>query len=146
MSIEKPMPDLTCWDCGVTNHPDASECWLCQRQDWRKFPGSQPRQTTSPPPRGPHSSIANWMVLIAMVAVVTGVFRSAPGLSLVVLISVLPALIVTEIRASRRRRRNLPMSGMEKALWIMGLTILIPVLLMIALVIALFTYCMLMSR
>jgi len=29
-----PKPELTCWDCGATNDPGASECWLCQRREW----------------------------------------------------------------------------------------------------------------
>jgi hypothetical protein len=133
-------PDLVCWDCGATNDPGASECWLCQRRNWRQSPGSRPRPAV-PPPRGLHSSIAGWMVLIALVAVVAGLVRSAPGLGVVLLVCVLPAMIITEIRASRLRRQNLSMSAMEKVLWILGLTILIPVLLVVAAVTALFIYC-----
>src|SRR5947207_13447675 len=119
------MPDLICWDCGATNDPGASECWLCQRRDWRRDPGPLPRRRV-PPPRGPLSSIAGWMVLIALIAVVAGVFRLAPGLGIALLIFALPAWAITEVKARRRHRRNLPMSGMEKTLWIIGLTILIP--------------------
>jgi len=86
------------------------------------------------------------MVLIAIIAVAAGVIRLAPGLGIVLLISALPAWAIAEVRARRRRHRNQPMSGPEKALWIIGLTILIPVLLIVALVIALFLLCAFFAR
>ncbi len=145
MSDPKPEPDLTCWDCGALNHPASSECWLCQRRDWRKSPGFRPRQTI-PSTRGPLSTIAGWMVLIALIAVLAGLFREAPGLAIALLVCVLPAWAITEVKAARRRRRAKPMSGMERALWIVALTILIPILVITALGIALFAFCMFMSR
>ncbi len=30
-----PMPEPTCRECGATNEPGATECWLCQRRDWQ---------------------------------------------------------------------------------------------------------------
>ena len=29
-----PKPEPTCRECGATNDPGASECWLCHRADW----------------------------------------------------------------------------------------------------------------
>jgi hypothetical protein len=145
MTDPKPEPESTCWDCGASNHPTSSECWLCQRRDWRKSPGVRPRQTT-PPTRGPLSTIAGWMVLIALVAVFAGIFRAAPGLAIALLVCILPAWAITEVGAARRRRRDDPMSRMERALWIVALTIMIPIVVITALGIALFAYCTLMSR
>jgi hypothetical protein len=145
MSDPKPKPDLTCWDCGASNHPASSECWLCQRRDWRNSPGFRPRQT-NPPTRGPLSTIAGWMVLIALIAVFAGIFRTAPGLAIALLVCGLPAWAITEVKAARRRRRDEPMSGMERALWIVALTVLIPTVVIAALGIALFAFCMFMSR
>jgi hypothetical protein len=141
----RPKPEPTCWDCGATNDPGASECWLCQRPDWRKYPGVRPRYPATAPPRGPFSTIGGWMVLIAVIGVAVGIYREAPGLATVLLASVVPALVVTEVKASRRRRRGEPMSGWERVAWILALTILIPILLIVALFAALFTYC-LMAR
>jgi ribosomal protein L40E len=31
----QPKPELTCWDCGAANWPNARECWLCHRRDWK---------------------------------------------------------------------------------------------------------------
>ncbi len=92
------------------------------------------------------STIAGWMILIAVIGVAMGLFREAPGLAFVLLISVVPALAVTEVKAYRRRRRGEPMSGLERSCWFVGLTILIPILAVVALVVALFTYCLLMAR
>ena len=38
------------------------------------------------------------------------------------------------------------MTSLERILWIVGLTILIPIVVITALVVALFTFCMLMSH
>ncbi|MGP0067244.1 MAG: hypothetical protein ACLQGP_27075 [Isosphaeraceae bacterium] len=146
MSDPKSTPELTCWDCGASNHPGSSECWLCQHRDWRRYPGVRPRQTIPPAPRGALSSIAGWMVLIALIAVFAGIFRAAPGLAIALLVCFLPAWAITSVKAGRRRRRAEPMSGMERALWIIGLTILIPIVVITALGIALFAFCMFMSR
>jgi hypothetical protein len=86
------------------------------------------------------------MVLILVIAVVMVSFQPAPGLSIALLVSILPALVVTEIRASRRRHHGLPMSGIEKIVWVVALTVLIPVLLVVALAIALFAFCALSAR
>jgi hypothetical protein len=143
MSDLKPKPELKCRHCGASNDPGASECWLCQRRDWRGFTGFAPEPiATYPQPRGLLSTIAGWMVLIAMIAVGLAVFQLAPGLGIIWLFFVGPAWAITEVKARRRIYRSLtPMSGIEKALWIMGLTILIPVTVIVALVVALATFC-----
>jgi ribosomal protein L40E len=137
-----PTPEPVCWDCGATNVPGASECWLCQRRDWREHPGLRPRHPASPPPqRGPLSTIAGWMILIAVIGVAAGLLREAPGLAVVLLVIVGPALATTEVKASRRRRRGEPMSSWEWTLWVLGLMFLIPIVLIVAVAIALFLYC-----
>ncbi len=138
-----PGPELRCWDCGAENDRGASECWLCQRVDWGKYPGMRRSSITRPQTRmtGPLASISGLMVLIAMVAVFSGLFLAAPGLAVALLVCALPAWGITEAQAYRRRRRGESMSGAEKALRIIGLTILIPVLLIVALAAALFVIC-----
>jgi len=143
MSQGKPgsPAESKCRHCGASNTPGSSECWLCQRRDWRGYPGSPPRPVTSPARRGPLSSIAGWMVLIAIIAVFAWIFRTVPGLAIGLLVCALPAWAITAVKAGRRRRRDQPMSGTEKVLWIVGLTILIPIVVITALGIALFVFC-----
>jgi hypothetical protein len=91
------------------------------------------------------STIGDWMILIAVIGVAVGIFREAPGLAIVLLVTVVPALAVTEVKAYNRRRRGEPMSGWDRAAWVLGLTILFPFLLM-ALAIALFAVCSLLYQ
>ena len=77
---------------------------------------------------------------------VRGDLPEAPGLAIALWsVSCRPGRF-TEIKAARRRRRDEPMSSLERVLWIVGLTILIPIVVITALVVALFTFCMFMSR
>jgi MFS family permease len=121
-------PEPRCWDCGAVNDAGSSECWLCQRRDWRRNPGpgwdesSQAHIT----PRGPIASISRLMVLTAVIAVLIGLFVVAPGLAIVLLVGALPAVAVTETKANHRRQRGEAMSGIERFLWIVGLMIAIP--------------------
>ena len=144
MSTGIPEPELPCWHCGAWNHRGSSECWLCQRRDWRKSPGLPPSPTTRPT-RGPLSSIASLMLVIAMSAVFLVVFMAAPPLAIALVVFALPAWAIVEVKASRRRRQGESMSGIEKTLWIVGLTIALPVALVVALAIALFTFCAFMQ-
>jgi hypothetical protein len=82
-----------------------------------------------------------WMVLTALAAVFCAIAVAAPGLAVALMICALPAWAITAVKASRRRRRDEPMSGVEQAFWIAGLTILIPTVVIVALVVALFTFC-----
>lgn len=140
-------PEPICWDCGAPNAPGSSECWLCQRRDWNRYPA--PRRRRPPPPnlprRGPLSTIAGLMIWTAIVGVSMSVFVLAPPLGIVLVAAFVPALIVTEVKASGRRRRGEPMSGWERASWVLGLMILFPILL-VALAIALFALCFLFVR
>ncbi len=144
MSDPKPIPEPTCWHCLAPNDPGASECWLCQRRDWRKYPGARARSPV--PARGPLSTIAGMMALIAVIGVAAALFRDAPGLSVLLFISIVPALLITEWKARRRRRRGETMSATERVVWIIALTIVMPILIGVAVVAAMFAYCTLMNR
>jgi hypothetical protein len=91
------------------------------------------------------STIAGLMILIALIALFLVVFMAFPVLAIALLICAFPAWAMTEMAASRRHRRGGSMSGLEKALRIAGLTIAIPVVLITALGIALFTLCAFMQ-
>jgi hypothetical protein len=145
MSAGIPEPELPCWHCGAWNHPGSSECWLCQRRDWRKTYGDPPRPFPGPT-RGPFSTIAGLMILIALIAIFLVVFIAFPPLAIALLVFSLPAWAITEQKARKRRRRGESMSGIEKALWIAVLTIGLPIMVVVALGIALFTFCFVMQR
>jgi hypothetical protein len=106
-------------------------------------------QHIPPRPRGPLSSIAGWMFLIALIAVFAAIFRTAPGVAIALLLCILPAWAITALNAARRRRRGVPMPRAEKVLLFAALTILIPIVViavLVALGIALYAFCMFMSR
>jgi hypothetical protein len=66
------------------------------------------------------------MILIALIAVFAGVYRVAPGVVIVLLVCPALAWAITGLSA-RRRRRDEPMCGMERAVWTIVLTVLIPI-------------------
>jgi hypothetical protein len=86
------------------------------------------------------------MALIAVIAVSAAIFREAPGLAVLLLVSVVPALLFTEVKARRRHRRGEPMSPAERAAWFLGMTFLIPIVLAMALFAALFLFCLFVPR
>jgi hypothetical protein len=137
-SGSRPTPDPTCWDCGAPNDPGSSECWLCQRRDWNRYPdrrrGRPARQ------RGPLATIGGQMLAIAAIAVTMAICVLAPPVGVVLLISALPALFITEFMAFRRRRRGEWVSGWQRFRWFIYLTIMIPILL-VAVAIAVFAVC-----
>jgi hypothetical protein len=144
MSSGKPEINVgtRCWDCGAENDAGASECWLCQRRDWWQRPGPAQSAVVMQPrkPSRPLGSISGLMIFIALVAVILGLWQTAPGLS-IVLFFALPAWGLTELKAYRRRRRGEEMSGAQKLVWIICLTVLLPIVLITALVAALFVIC-----
>jgi ribosomal protein L40E len=134
-----PNPDLTCRDCGAVNDPGATECWLCQRRDWRR-----PRRLPVPPKPAPSRMSDNAWPLIALTLglVALGGVVIAPGLVIGLLIVVLPAWVGAEWIAHRRRNRGLPTSTARKVVWIVVLSILLPILLGVALFIAFWLICL----
>jgi hypothetical protein len=146
-SRPRPMREPVCWGCGASNTPGSSECWLCQRRDWNRYPGVRRRRQAPPghARRSPLSTIGGWMIGIAILGVAIALFREAPGLAVVLLVSVVPALAVTELKARGRRREGDFMSSGERLAWIVALTIAIPIVVIMALAIALFAFCLFMS-
>jgi hypothetical protein len=135
-----PEPELRCWDCGAVNDYGSSECWLCQRRDWRRHrvPG---HDETAPVPvtlAGPFASLAGFMILLTAIAVLFGLYGEPTWLPFALLIGATLAMAITEVKANRRRQRGDAMSGMERFLWLVGLMIVIPVALIAARAAALF--------
>jgi hypothetical protein len=88
------------------------------------------------------STIAGWMVMIAVIGVAIALFREIPAAAFLLMFTVVPALVVTELVDSRRRRRGRPMSREQKMTWILALTIQIPALLALVLGLAFCLYVM----
>ncbi|MGP0067245.1 MAG: hypothetical protein ACLQGP_27080 [Isosphaeraceae bacterium] len=137
-----PNPNLNCRECGAVNDPGASECWLCNRRDWRGPPRFPTSPKPAPPPMSDHS---NALIGVTLGLVALGGLVIAPGLVLAMVIVVAPAWAVAEVIANRRRNRGLPTSTTRKFVWIVVLTFLLPILLGLALFIAFWLICMMSS-
>ncbi len=141
MNPSEPTPKtgLNCRECGADNPPDARECWLCLRSDWRGEAAA--RSEPSIAPRVGDPRIAWLMVLIGMAAVVCGIVVIEPisGVSLGILLAL--AWVITEIRAYRRDRRGRPMSTIHKTLMIIVVAFLLPFVVTLAMYSALFVLC-----
>lgn len=141
--MSRGKPDPICWGCGAPNSPGSSECWLCQRRDWNRPGGRRGRLIPAAPGsrRGPASTIAGLMIGIAICGGAIALIREAPGLAVFLLVSVGPALVLTTAKARRRSREGDPMPLWERVARILALSVLIPVLVIVALMIALFAFC-----
>ena len=98
-SDQKPKPEPTCWDCGAPNDPGSSECWLCQRRDWRFHRGVRPTDPErAARPRNPLLTIGGCMALIAVIGVAAAIYPAvAPGVA---------ALALNLTRAGSRYHRT----------------------------------------
>jgi hypothetical protein len=85
------------------------------------------------------------MVVIAAIGVALAIIVLVPPLAFVLLASAVPALVVTEIKAYRRRGRGEPVSASQHLMWFLGFTILFPIVLG-AVVFALFLVCTALMR
>jgi hypothetical protein len=65
------------------------------------------------------------MILIALIAMFAGTYRVEPGVAIFSLVPA-SAWAITGLSA-RRRLRDEPMCGMERAVWTIVLTVLIPI-------------------
>ncbi len=114
MSQSQPSTEgkICCWYCNAPNDPGASECWLCRRRGWRHLAG------LSPPCESPTRkrarlvrTIARRMIVIAVIAVLLGPAALVPAVWVpmvlfFLVISAVPAWIVTECKNSRRHERG----------------------------------------
>ena len=73
------------------------------------------------------------MILIAVCALLLAFLRRDGMMTLLVLaFGVVPAQLLTEIRANGRRRRGVPMSGRARTVSVIQLTAALPLLLILA--------------
>jgi hypothetical protein len=207
-----PKPELICRECGATNDPGASECWLCQRRDWRSDGASVPAKPIVSP-GGDRSGrriavaivvaavgilglgmlpdiwndlggLGTWLLLATLAIPVGLVLRArargrppggrsmtqselaaagstiaagailvtwlvqAAGWELIgyiataLAILAIPAALFTRARARRRREEGRPLTGLQVAASLVFFTVLLPPLLLMSLVIALWLICL----
>ncbi len=76
-----------CRHCDATNDSGASECWLCQRRDWRE-PSTARKDSPSRPRDSPRAQFVGCMVIIAiaLIAMVGLSFRAGRIIGLAVAI------------------------------------------------------------
>ncbi len=122
-----PGPEPLCWKCGAPNAMGSSECWLCQRPDWNRYPIGYRRP--SPPRRRP--TIASGMIAIAAFAGTMALFRDSPGVAIFLIILALPAMLLTAAKARQRAAIGDPMPMIERVARCVGLMFLIPIFLIV---------------
>ncbi len=138
MNPKNPESSPVCWDCGAANDEGASECWLCQRRDWRRPPRVPLLIKSEPMPEPGNGS---GPVGLALALVLLGCVVIAPRFVFGLLIFVLPAWAVAEYIARRRRNRGLPTSMARKLVWIAVLTVTLPIVLGVAIFTAVALIC-----
>jgi hypothetical protein len=109
MSSEKLQVSLKCWDCGATNDSDASECWLCQRRNWRPDEAKVPAAPGAFPRVG-LSQVSIWIAFLAGALLLLGLAR-AVGLPQVLLLSVIVLVPVGLAIWARTRTPTQPVRG-----------------------------------
>lgn len=116
MSSAPPKLTKVCTDCGANNPDHLSECWLCKMPLVELAASSTPfKPTAYQQHAGLQFSFASLMVTIALIAVLLGVFRLAPGLGVLLTIIVAPAWIRTCLTVAFRSSDRGEVSFGQKA-------------------------------
>ena len=124
-----------CGDCRAENLPGRRVCWLCHKPIPPPLPplgtplslgGTSELVPALEVPPGlpvgsrPRFTLNSLMLLVTLVAVCFGVFRVAPGLAILLLIVVAPALFRTFVSGARRKQRGEQVSIGDKVLAFAG--------------------------
>jgi len=150
--LDPPPSERICDHCGAANDPGARECWLCERVIRpRLIPQAQPRRRAEAGrPRAMLPHFLRWtdaipepppsgmLVAATVLVIAVAVLVVAPVLGIPLLLSVIPALLITEGRARRRWRQGLPMTAVERVLRVVVLSIVVPIALILALFVVVF--------
>jgi hypothetical protein len=103
-----------CPHCRAENQLDAERCWICQQP----LEHVGPEHVGAPAAPAPNLKrtfhLNSLMVMIALVAVLLGLFRQSAGLGILMTVITLPALLRLRSVAAERRARDQPMSLGEK--------------------------------
>lgn len=88
--------------------------------------------------RGPLSTIAGWMIAIAVIGATLGLMIAYPLVFIAVVFVLLESVAVIRYRQSRRRK---PMAAWVLAIWILAFFVVIPIVSVVASLTALYIYC-----
>ena len=115
MSSAPPKLTSVCTDCGASNPGHLSKCWLCQAPVVLAASGTPFKATAYERHAAFQFSFASLLVTIALIAVLLGVFRLAPGLGVLLAIIVAPAWIRTCITVTFKQSRQGAVTFGQKA-------------------------------
>ena len=123
---------FVCPECGASNHPRATACFLCghfldtARPETRTGAPKSPASPTSPELVNPYKPsttllspalafrISSLLMVIAVIAVCMGVAHENVFFGILLAVAVAPALGYTFIVAARRKAKERPMAVFEK--------------------------------
>ncbi|HEV3168280.1 MAG TPA: hypothetical protein VGZ22_30025 [Isosphaeraceae bacterium] len=112
MDVREP-PVLLCPHCGAENLPESTLCWICHQPTVFRI---QPEDVGMAPPLPPQRTfnLSSLMLLIALVAVCFGVTREFPGLGVLLVIVLTPALVRTLRSVYQGKATGQPLTPLQK--------------------------------
>jgi hypothetical protein len=136
MSDPGPEPGC-CPYCWAENHrSDATNCWRCDR------PIERPEATRPPPAARPRFGLGALMMLIALIAVCLGLMREAPGLLVLLAVTVAPALVWTLVVTSRTKAEEGRPMSLPETMGVFILALLAVVIIWVSSLIAFVATCL----
>ena len=138
---------IVCPQCRADNPPHAGKCWLCHAPlAGRELVTAELAPQARPLPL---AEAFFWTLtggcLLLLVLVGIGIAQTDPGLLIVYVIVLAPALIATLARSLLSIQRGQGVSGMEVFLTLLfsaSVTVLVVVVLFVAVIVAFFAYCL----
>lgn len=146
-----------CPSCQAPHPANEAFCWMCRERFWDKG-ASASIKTSSPPAHVPQNAAAiahrahvedkdQWsqpFLVFTLLAIMTGLGMSSQAGSALLWLALVPALFVTGLIGFRRRPMTKPVTFGEKllaAVMLLGNTVAILILGLMALIIALVAVC-----
>ncbi|MFV1965194.1 MAG: hypothetical protein ACC628_07195 [Pirellulaceae bacterium] len=147
MNLPKRNTFKICPECGADGVPSARRCWMCDADLSREPEIVLAEFVDTTPDYAPAESffaVATLFVLSAVMLIGIGLGAQAPGLAVVYVVLVLPALIGSWVRIKRREARVGHTSWSERFVTLAmsgAITLGVLGLLFAALLVALFAFC-----
>ncbi len=127
---------FVCPDCGANVPALADRCWMCNRpmqvlaqHDDRMCEVEQQRDSPTADAGCLTFQLSSLMLTIALISVLLGVTRLAPGLGIGLFVLAVPAYVRTISLASRQRAKGKSLDAMEKtSVFLVSTTIVMAVI------------------
>ncbi|HEV3168281.1 MAG TPA: hypothetical protein VGZ22_30030 [Isosphaeraceae bacterium] len=110
---DRDPPALLCPHCGAERLPNSKLCWICHQPPVSTIQPEDVRMASPVPPQRTFS-LSSLMLLIALVAVCFGVIREFPGLGVLMIIVLAPALVRTLRSVYKGKAEGQPLSPLQK--------------------------------